>query len=286
MVTGSGRGLGRAMALAMAEAGADLVITARTLGEIESVGKEIEQRGRKAFVMPCDVTKTDDVESMVAKAIEALGRVDILVNNAGGSRRKPVLEMTDEEWHWVVDLNLTSTFICSRTVGRHMAARKGGKVINIASGWGYRGLRNSTPYCASKAAVINFTRALAVEWSRHNIQVNCIAPGYFPLKVPMDEQDARERAIRISRIPLGGEKRRILDHWPCSSPRMGQIIYPDRHFYSTAGHYYARSMPDGFRPVHLRGKSRHCDRGWQGAWPDDGLVFGSGGSCSGSGGAD
>ena len=204
MVTGSGRGLGRAMALAMAEAGADLVITARTLGEIESVGKEVEQRGRRAFVMPCDVTKTDDVESMVAKAIEALGRVDILVNNAGGSRRKPVLEMTDEEWHWVVDLNLTSTFICSRTVGRHMAARKGGKVINIASGWGYRGLRNSTPYCASKAAVINFTRALAVEWSRHNIQVNCIAPGYFPLKVPMDEQDARERAVRISRIPLGG----------------------------------------------------------------------------------
>jgi NAD(P)-dependent dehydrogenase (short-subunit alcohol dehydrogenase family) len=204
IVTGSGRGLGRAMALAMAEAGADLVITARTPGEIESVGKEVEQRGRKAFVTPCDVTKTDDVESMMTKAIEALGKIDILVNNAGGGRQKPVLEMTDEEWHWGIDLNLTSTFICSRTVGRHMAIRQGGKVINIASGWGYRGRRNSTAYCASKAAVINFTRALAVEWSRYNIQVNCIAPGYFPLKPPNDEQEAGERAVRISRIPLGG----------------------------------------------------------------------------------
>src|ERR671923_1658102 len=180
IVTGSGRGLGRAMALAMAEAGADLVITARTVGEIESVGKEIERRGRRAFVTPCDVTRTSDVETMVAKAIEVLGQIDILVNNAGGGRQKLVLEMTDEEWRWGIDLNLTSTFICSRIVGRHMAARKCGKVINIASGWGYRGRRNSSAYCSSKAAVINFTRALAVEWSRYNIQVNCIAPGYFP----------------------------------------------------------------------------------------------------------
>jgi 2-dehydro-3-deoxy-D-gluconate 5-dehydrogenase len=204
IVTGSGRGLGRAMSLAMAEAGADLVITARTLGEIESVGKEVEQRGRRVFVTPCDVTKTGDVENMVAKAIAALGKIDILVNNAGGGRQKPVLEMTDDEWRWGIDLNLTSTFICSRTVGRHMATRKCGKLINIASGWGYRGRRNSAAYCASKAAVINFTRALAVEWSRYNIQINCIAPGFFPLTAPTDEQDARQRAVRLSRIPLGG----------------------------------------------------------------------------------
>ncbi len=204
IVTGSGRGLGRAMALAMAEAGADIVITARTLAEIESVGKEVEQCGRKALVMPCDVTKTDDVERLVARAIEVVGTIDILVNNAGGGRQKSVLEMTDEEWHWGIDLNLTSTFICSRAVGRHMATRQSGKVINIASGWGYRGRRNSTAYCASKAAVINFTRALAVEWSQYNIQVNCIAPGYFPLKPPMHAQEASERAVRISRIPLGG----------------------------------------------------------------------------------
>jgi NAD(P)-dependent dehydrogenase (short-subunit alcohol dehydrogenase family) len=204
IVTGSGRGLGRAMALAMAEAGADLVITARTLGEIEFVGKEVEACGGRVFVTPCDVTKTGDVESMVVKAIEALGKVDILVNNAGGGRQKPVLEMTDEEWHWGIDLNLTSTFICSRTVGRYMAAQNYGKVINIASGWGYRGRRNSTAYCASKAAVINFTRALAVEWSRYNIQVNCIAPGYFPLKAPQNDEEARERAVRLGRIPLGG----------------------------------------------------------------------------------
>jgi NAD(P)-dependent dehydrogenase (short-subunit alcohol dehydrogenase family) len=204
VVTGSGRGLGRAMALAMAEAGAELVITARTLGEIEAVGKEVGQRGRRALVIPCDVTKTDDVEAMVAKTIEVLGKVDILINNAGGGRNQAVLEMTDEEWHWGIDLNLTSTFICSRAAGRHMAARKSGKVINIASGWGYRGRRNRTAYCASKAAVINFTRALAVEWSQYNIQVNCIAPGYFPLKAPQDEQDARERDVRLSRIPLGG----------------------------------------------------------------------------------
>ena len=204
VVTGSGRGLGRAMALAMAEAGADLVITARTSGEIEAVGKEVEQYGRRALVIPCDVTKTEHVETMVARAIEVLGKIDILVNNAGGGRQKSVLEMSDEDWHWGIDLNLTSTFICARAVGRHMAARKCGKLINIASGWGYRGRRNSTAYCASKAAVINFTRALAVEWSQYHIQVNCIAPGYFPLKAAQDEQEARERAIRISRIPLGG----------------------------------------------------------------------------------
>jgi NAD(P)-dependent dehydrogenase (short-subunit alcohol dehydrogenase family) len=204
IVTGSGRGLGRAIALAMAEAGADIVITARTLGEIESVGKEVEQHGRRALAITCDVTKTDDVEFMVARTIATLGKVDILVNNAGGGRQKPVLEMTDEEWHWGIDLNLTSTFICSRTVGRHMAAQQSGKLINIASGWGYRGRRNSTAYCASKAAVINFTRALAVEWSRYSIQINCIAPGYFPLKDPRDEQEANEQAVRISRIPLGG----------------------------------------------------------------------------------
>jgi NAD(P)-dependent dehydrogenase (short-subunit alcohol dehydrogenase family) len=204
LVTGSGRGLGRAMALAMAEAGADIVVTARTIGEIESVGREVEHYGRRALVATCDVTKTDEVERLVEHSIEALGKIDILVNNAGGGRQKPVLEMTDEDWHWGIDLNLTSTFICSRAVGRHMALRKAGKVINIASGWGYRGRRNSTAYCASKAAVINFTRALAVEWSAHKIQVNCIAPGYFPLKAPLDERDAREREVRISRIPLGG----------------------------------------------------------------------------------
>ena len=204
VVTGSGRGLGRAMALALAQAGADLVVTARTPGEIEAVGKEVEQCGRTAFVTPCDVTKTDDVEAMVARVIEAMGKIDILVNNAGGGRRKPVLQMTDEDWHWGIDLNLTSTFLCSRAVGRHMAVRRRGKVINIASGWGYRGRRNSSAYCASKAAVINFTRALAVEWSQYNIQVNCIAPGYFPLKAPRSDQEARERTVRISRIPLGG----------------------------------------------------------------------------------
>jgi NAD(P)-dependent dehydrogenase (short-subunit alcohol dehydrogenase family) len=194
------------MALALAEAGANLVITARTASEIEATGKEVEARGRKALVTPCDVTKTDDVEAMVTKAVQSFGAIDILINNAGGGRRRPVLEMTDEEWHWGIDLNLTSTFLCSRAVGRHMVAQGRGKVINIASGWGYRGRRNSTAYCASKAAVINFTRALAVEWSRYNIQVNCIAPGYFPLGEPTDELEARERAVRISRIPLGGGK--------------------------------------------------------------------------------
>jgi NAD(P)-dependent dehydrogenase (short-subunit alcohol dehydrogenase family) len=192
------------MALALAEAGADLVITARTLREIEATGKEVEDRGRRTLVMPCDVTKTDDVEAMVAKAIEAFGQIDILVNNAGGGRAKPVLAMTDDDWRWGIELNLTSTFICSRAVGRHMVARKQGAVINIASGWGYRGRRESAAYCASKAAVINFTRGLAVEWGRHRVRVNCIAPGYFPLTPPKDEQDAQQRAVRISRIPLGG----------------------------------------------------------------------------------
>jgi NAD(P)-dependent dehydrogenase (short-subunit alcohol dehydrogenase family) len=204
IITGSGRGLGRAMALAMADAGADLVVTARTLREIEATGKEIEAYGRRALVTPCDVTRTTDVEMMVQRAIDAFGSIDILVNNAGGGRQKAVLEMTDEEWHWGIDLNLTSTFLCSRAVGRHMAERGAGKVINIASGWGYRGRRNSSAYCASKAAVINFTRVLAVEWSQYNIQVNCIAPGYFPVRAAKDEAEQRERAVRISRIPLGG----------------------------------------------------------------------------------
>ena len=208
IVTGSGRGLGRAMAVALARAGADLAVTARTREEIEETAREIGQLGRNAIALQADVTDPGQVEGMVRETLEHFGKIDILVNNAGVALVRDLQKMTLEEWRRTIDTNLTSLFLCCKAVAPHMMTRRQGKIINITSIDGAAGKATLVAYCASKGGVIQFTRALAVEWAKYNIQVNAIGPGAFytkPMAVVLD--DARLGPIRRKKIPMGREGR-------------------------------------------------------------------------------
>lgn len=188
IVTGAGRGLGRAMSIALAGAGADIVAAARTEGQLEQTAQQVRATGRRCLVAPTDVTDSAQVNAMVERAIAEFGRVDILVNNAGGVTTgygKVLPDITDEEWRVGIDTNLTSVFYCTRAVIPHMLRRGGGKIVNISSGLGLRGGANNYMYPSAKAGLINFTRSLALTYARDNIQANCIAPGVFPVTEQM-----------------------------------------------------------------------------------------------------
>ncbi len=179
LVTGASRGLGRAMALALAEAGADLALLARSRADLEDTAAAVQTLGRRALVLTADITVPAAVEAAVAAAREAFGRLDALVNNSGIAVVKPLVETSFEEWRAILDTNLTGTFTLCRAVGPTMIAQARGKVINVASVLGAHGLPGYTAYSASKGGIIALTRTLAVEWAGHNIQVNAIAPGWF-----------------------------------------------------------------------------------------------------------
>ncbi len=179
LVTGASRGLGRAMALALAEAGADVGLVARSKGDLEETAAGLETLGRRALALPADVTRPPEVEAAVGRVLDAFGGIDVLVNNSGIAVVKPLVETTLEEWRAVLETNLTGAFNLCRAVGPAMIARKAGKVINLASILGAHGLSGYTAYSASKGGIIALTRTLAVEWAGHNIQVNAIAPGWF-----------------------------------------------------------------------------------------------------------
>lgn len=179
VVTGASRGLGRAMALALAEAGADLALAGRSKPDLEETAHQVERLGRRALVVPTDVRVLAEVEALVARALADLGRLDILVNNSGVAHVAPLAEMPPQEWERMLDTNLTGVFNGCRAAAPHFLAAKRGKVINIASVMAAVGLSGYTSYAATKGGVVAFTRALGVEWARHNVQVNAIAPGWF-----------------------------------------------------------------------------------------------------------
>jgi len=224
IVTGSGRGLGRAMAIALADAGADLVVTARTPSEIEETAREIERIGRRVLTVPADITRPEDVDHLVKATMERFGKVNILVNNAGVAIVRSIQEMSVEEWRMTLDTNLTSLYLCCRAVGPHMIAQRQGKIINITSIDGAAGKATLVAYCASKGGVIQFTRALAVEWSKFNVQVNAIGPGAFytrPMAVVFD--DEKLGPIRRKKIPAGREAAlKSWAPWPFISPHPHQ----------------------------------------------------------------
>jgi len=203
IVTGGSKGLGKAMALGMADAGADIVLVSRTLKDLEIVAEEIRAKGRQALPIPADVSKNADIERMVKEVIEKFKKIDILVNNTGVSGDKPVLKMEEEYWDYVMAVNLKGPFLCSKAVGAEMAKRKKGKIINISSITYSLAIPNMTSYCASKAGLVQFTKTLALEWVKHNIQVNAICPGYF--RTPMNQEffasDAGKRIIEQT-LPL------------------------------------------------------------------------------------
>jgi NAD(P)-dependent dehydrogenase (short-subunit alcohol dehydrogenase family) len=183
VITGAGRGLGRAMALRLARSGANIVAAARTLSQLEETAAEVQKLERRCLILPTDVAVSEQVNAMVAAAVDGFGRVDVLINNAGGGEDqlgKPLHQITDAEWRRGIDVNLSSQFYCARAVIPHMVAQRRGKIINIASGYGLRGERHNYMYACAKGGVIQLTRSLALTYAEHNIQTNCIVPGIFP----------------------------------------------------------------------------------------------------------
>jgi NAD(P)-dependent dehydrogenase (short-subunit alcohol dehydrogenase family) len=180
LVTGTSRGLGQYMGRALARAGADLVITSRSLAALEPFRAEVEGLGRKAFPVELDVRSYDSIRKATAAALEHYGRIDILVNNAGLNVRKPAVELTWEEWNLVLETNLRGEFFVAQAVARDsMIPRKYGRIINIGSVTSVFGYAGLTPYCASRGGVKQMTMSLADDWGRYGITVNCLAPGWF-----------------------------------------------------------------------------------------------------------
>ena len=203
IVTGASRGLGKAMALGLAEAGADLAIVSRGMEQLKAAASEIEQLGRKALPIAADISSLKDVNAMVGKAMDEFGRIDILVNNAGTTAIMPAEELTEEGWDRV-DVNMKSTFFCAQAVGKVMMEQRAGKIINTTSILSVIGVPMSTPYAASKGAITQITKTLAIEWAKYNINVNAIGPGYFRTELTKALQEDETRSERIlSRIPLG-----------------------------------------------------------------------------------
>jgi NAD(P)-dependent dehydrogenase (short-subunit alcohol dehydrogenase family) len=208
LVTGASRGLGRAMALGLAGAGADVALLGRERATLEPVAREIESElGRRAECVPLDVGDVEAIPAAVEGIAQRLGRIDILVNNAGMNIRNATLDFTPEQWDTVLDTNLKGAFFITQQVGRLMIRQGGGKILNISSMTAFLGVPTVPAYAASKAALQQLTRLLAVEWAEHNIQVNAIAPGWIstdltaPLQTNPDLQP-RYRWV-LSRTPAG-----------------------------------------------------------------------------------
>lgn len=230
IVTGAGRGIGKGIALTLAEAGADVALAARTEEQLEGTAKEIRKLGRRSLVVPTDVLKREQVANAVARTLSEFGGIDILVNNAGIPVLKPVafvpgmkLEgwqtadswdtpITEEEWHLVLNTNLTSAFLFAQAVGPHMLGRKKGKFINISSNSAELAPPYFSAYCVSKAGLSMFTRCLATEWAPYNICVNAVGPGsvHTELSAPVLNDPERKKSI-LESVPLGrlGEIREI-----------------------------------------------------------------------------
>lgn len=203
IVTGGSKGLGSGMAYALAEQGADIVIVSRNQAEGELVAAKIRDMGRKSMALSVDVQDISSISQMVKTVTKEFGRIDILINNAGVGITKFALEVTEEEWDKVVDTNLKGVFFCAQAVARVMKEQKYGKIINISSLAGVKGSNAMAPYCASKAGVINLTRALAKEWARYHIHVNAIAPGY--IQTSLNEEELSNESFRnniLSAMPI------------------------------------------------------------------------------------
>lgn len=208
LVTGGSRGLGLQLAEALVEAGARVALTARKQAELNEAKAHLEAMGGSVVTVACDLSDFDTIPAVVARVVDALGPIDILINNAGTSWAAPMATYPLSGWQKVMDLNITAPFVLTQEVGnRCFIPRNTGKVLNIASIGGLSGNRADTEmftiaYNSSKAAMVNFTRALATEWGRHDINVNALAPGFFPSKMA-EVLIQRLEARLLPSIPLG-----------------------------------------------------------------------------------
>lgn len=204
IVTGAGRGIGKALAVGLAEAGAQVAVVSRTRAQLEELVASIEQMGGKAWAIEADLTEQGAAEKVVEETVSQLGGLHILVNNAGLNVRKKALEETEEDWNRVVDLDLKATFFMSQAAGKVMCEQKYGRIVNIASVAGLVALRTGVAYGASKAGVVHMTKVLALEWSKFGVTINAIAPWYF--RTPLTEallDDPEFVQEVLSRTPSG-----------------------------------------------------------------------------------
>lgn len=235
LVTGASKGLGRAMSVALAEAGASLALCARDRAGLLATKAAVEAHGVRAEVFELDVLRAASVREAVAAAVAAFGHLDVLVNNAGVNVRKPTLELSEEEWDLVLDTNLKGYFLVAQAVGAHLVARGKGKVINVSSIFGAVGMSNQLAYASSKGGVVQLTKVMALEWAQRGVNVNAIAPTYFetPLVATLRNDPERFRFIN-ERTPMGrwGQPEELAGTlvWLASAASdfvTGQTIYVD-----------------------------------------------------------
>jgi NAD(P)-dependent dehydrogenase (short-subunit alcohol dehydrogenase family) len=215
IVTGGSKGLGEAIALSMADAGANLVLTGRDEASLSKVAEAVKAKGVKCLPMKIDVLKTADIKEMTDKTLAEFGKIDILVNNAGINVVKPLLKITEEDWDRVLDTNLKGYFLCAQAVAPYMIEQKSGCIINNASVFGRTGFMNLSPYIASKGGVVQLTKAMAVEWARFNVRAVCIAPSYIVTEMAKRDIEANPKVLEqnLKKIPMrrGGEPREVGD---------------------------------------------------------------------------
>lgn len=204
VVIGASRGLGRRMALALAEAGADVIVSSRSLRVLREVAKEIRQLGRVSYAIECDVSNILEIERLHQSVIEKFSRVDILINVAGTTIRKSSTEITEEDWEKVAGVNLKGMLFACKIFGKSMIESGGGKIINIASLQSVMALPRRTLYTITKTGVLGLTRSLAIEWGKYKVNVNTIAPGYFLTEMTKPLFENKEWTEKLLQgIPLG-----------------------------------------------------------------------------------
>ena len=207
LVTGAARGLGRAIALALADAGADVALGLRDRASGDTLVADIEKLGRRALPLQMDVQNLGEISSATEKAIAHFGKIDVLINNVGVGPQNPIEEVREDDFDYTLAVNLKGTFFTSQTVGRHMINRREGRIINMGSQAGFAALPGEAVYCMTKAAISHLTKCMAVEWGKHNITVNAVAPTFIAtpgtepaLSDPAFRDDVIERIAALHRI--------------------------------------------------------------------------------------
>jgi len=213
MVTGSGQGIDRAIARPLSREGASVVIAERTHDQGIKTTEEVQAAGGKALFVPTDVASEAQVKAVVAKTVETFGRLDILINNAATDVKKPLLETSEEEWDFVLDVNLKRQFLCAKAAVPHMITQGRGSIVNISSVIALRSELYFGAYCASNAGILGLTRSMVIEWAPRGIRVNCILPG--PIDTPMKWRYVKENEVE--------DVRRAAER----SVPLGRIGYPD-----------------------------------------------------------